>query len=250
MGRLDRELKISRTAGAMRRTELSGRESDDVVKKPPEALRVEPRWPVALAVFAVLFLLQVLPARIRLFPSWVPSVVGIALVVPMAAITLTAGAERWCRVERTLTVIFFILAVGGMLGGMVHVFAAMARPSLEVGANQLLTASVAIWVINVLAFSMLYWQMDRGGPEARENNASPRPDWLFPQEGARDNVPPDWRPTFIDYLFLGYSTSTAFSSTDISPLTPRAKMLMMLESAIALVTIVAVLSRAISILGR
>jgi hypothetical protein len=72
---------------------------------------------------------------------------------------------------------------------------------------------------------------------------------FFPQEGAPRDVPPDWRPTFVDYLFLGYSTATAFSTTDVMPLTSRAKMLMMLESTISLATIVAVMSRAINILG-
>jgi hypothetical protein len=123
----------------------------------------------------------------------------------------------------------------------------MVRRSGEIGGNQLLTSSISMWVINVLTFSLLYWQIDRDGPEARANNTSPRPDWLFPQDGAPKDVPPDWRPTFVDYLFLGYST--AFSPTDALPLTARAKMLMMLESAISRVTIVVVASRAINILG-
>jgi hypothetical protein len=78
----------------------------------------------------------------------------------------------------------------------------------------------------------LYWQIDCGGPEARAANATPRPDWAFPQEIAREDVPPDRRPTFDDYLFLGSSTGTAFSATDTLPLTPRVKILMMLQSAI------------------
>jgi uncharacterized membrane protein len=100
-----------------------------------------------------------------------------------------------------------------------------------------------------LLFSLLYWRMDRGGPEARANDAGTRPDWLFPQSGAPDDAPPGWRPTFVDYLFLAYSTATAFSPTDALPLTSRAKMLMMLESSISLSTLVVVASRAINILG-
>jgi len=98
-------------------------------------------------------------------------------------------------------------------------------------------------------FSLLYWQIDCGGPEARANNAGTKPDWLFPQEGAPEDAPPDWRPTLVDYLFLGFSTATGFSTTDVIPVTSRAKMLMMLESTISLVTIVVVASRAINILG-
>jgi hypothetical protein len=82
------------------------------------------------------------------------------------------------------------------------------------------------------------------------NEAGTRPNWLFPQEGAPDeDVPPGWKPSFVDYLFLGYSTATAFSTTDVMPLTSRAKMLMMVESAISLATIVVIAARAINILG-
>lgn len=221
----------------------------DTTTRPAQALRIEPRWPVALAVIGVSVLLAQLPDRVRTFPFWVPYVLGFALVVPMAAIVLTKGRERWLRAERTTTLIFFAVAGSGMVANLSQLIAEMVTGSRHVDGLQLLTSSVAIWVDNVLTFSLLYWQIDRGGPEARATNASTRPDWLFPQDGARDSVPPDWRPTFVDYLFLGYSTGTAFSAADTLPLTSRAKILMMIESAISLVTIVAVMSRAIGILG-
>jgi uncharacterized membrane protein len=97
---------------------------------------------------------------------------------------------------------------------------------------------------------LLYWQIDRGGPEGRIDGAHDWPDWLFPQVGApAGDVPGDWRPTFVDYLYLSYSTATAFSTTEVAPLTARAKLLMMLQSMISLTTIVLVASRAINILG-
>jgi hypothetical protein len=221
----------------------------DAVKEGGPALRIEPRWPVALAVIAILFLLTVLHGRVRVFPIWVPYVIGIALIVPMLGITLTAAKARWLRIERTIALVLFVVAGAGTIANLSYLIAVMVRRSGELSGTQLLTSSIAMWVSNVLSFSLLYWQIDRGGPEARANNASPRPDWFFPQEEAREDVPPDWRPTFVDYLFLGYSTATAFSPADAQPLTSRAKMLMMLESAISLVTIVAVVSRAINILG-
>jgi uncharacterized membrane protein len=101
--------------------------------------------------------------------------------------------------------------------------------------------------MNVLTFSLLYWQIDRGGPASQANQT--KQDWHFPQEEVGENVLPKRRATFIDYLYLAYSTATAFSTTDVSPLTSRAKLLMMLESAISLVTTVAVAARAINILG-
>ena len=115
-------------------------------------------------------------------------------------------------------------------------------------AFSLLSSSVAIWVVNLLMFSLLYWQLDRGGPRARVSGKNVRPDWVFPQPAAPEDLPADWRPMFLDYLYLGYNTATAFTPADALPLTRRAKMLMMVESIISLLTMVIVLSRAISII--
>jgi hypothetical protein len=101
--------------------------------------------------------------------------------------------------------------------------------------------------LNVITFSLVYWQIDKGGPEERQH-AQIRPDFLFPQTGAPDEAPIGWHPTFVDYLSLGFSTATAFSATEVAPLTSRAKLLMMLEALIALVTLVIIASRAINII--
>jgi uncharacterized membrane protein len=211
----------------------------------------EPRWPVALAILAVIFLLAALPGRIRLLPIWVTYGVGFAVLIPIGAVGLTAAKPGWLRIERIVTLLFFAVSTVVTLTNLGNLVGAMINRSTEIGGLQLLASSVAVWVTNVLMFSLLYWQIDRGGPDARVNDASARPDWLFPQEGAPvEDVPRDWEPTFIDYLYLGYSTATAFSTTDAMPLTPRAKLLMMLESTISLITIVVVASRAINILGN
>jgi hypothetical protein len=211
----------------------------------------EPRWPIALVILAVIFLLTLLPERIRLFPNWATYLVGLVVLVPMGAVGLTAARARWLHVERTVTLLFFLGAGLTTLVNLANLISGIVGRSAEIGGLQLLSSSIAVWVINVLMFSMLYWQIDRGGPEARMSDTSTRPDWLFPQEGApAEDVAHGWQPRFIDYLYLGYSTATAFSTTDAMPLTQRAKMLMMLESAIALVTTVVVASRAINILAN
>lgn len=215
--------------------------------KPP---RMEPRWPVALAIVVVIFLLVVLPGRFRLFPVWYLYVAGTTVLAPMVAVTLSAAKTRWLRIERMVTLVFVAIVAAGTLAALAHLIVAMVRRSTEMHGLTLLTSSVAIWVTNVLIFSLLYWQIDRGGPGVRASGMSPRPDWLFPQEGAPSaDLLPDWGPTFVDYLFLAFSTATAFSPTDVLPLTPRAKMMMMLESSISLVTIVIVAARAINVLG-
>jgi hypothetical protein len=212
--------------------------------------RFEARWPVALTICAVIGLLTLLPGRIRLFPNWIAYVSGITVLTPIAVVGLTAEKARWLRIERIVTLLFFVGAAAGNLLNLANLVHAMAYRSAQVGGLQLLGSSVAVWITNVLMFSLLYWQIDRGGPEARLNDVGVRPDWLFPQRGApAEDVAPGWRPSYVDYLFLAYETATAFSTTDVMPLTCRAKALMMLESTIALVTLVVVAARSINILG-
>lgn len=221
------------------------------MKDPATKKGIEPRWPVVLTIVAVLILLEVLPdERIRVFPFWAVCAIGVTVLGPIIAVGLTADRNRWVKRERSITLLFSLMVVVLMTATLSNLISAMVWRSENISGLQLLTSSIAMWVLNVLAFSLLYWQIDRGGPDARANHSSPRPDWLFPQEGApAADLPSDWCPAFVDYLFLGFCTAAAFSPTDVLPLTPRAKMLMMIESTIALVTMVVVASRAINILG-
>jgi len=220
------------------------------MKEQSQTSRFERRWPVALTIVVVLLLLALLPNYIRLMPMWVTYVLGIAVLTPIAAVGLTSARARWLRVERMVTLIFFVVGVLLILGNLVNMIHAMVNRSAEVTGLQLLAGSIAAWISNVLIFSLMYWQLDRGGPEARVNRMGARTDWFFPQEGdALSAAPADWRPAFVDYLYVAYQTAAAFSTTDVLPLTPRAKLLIMLESAISLTTILVVAARAINILG-
>ena len=210
---------------------------------------IESRWPVILAICSVVLLLALLPSRVRVFPAWFPWLTLIVLIVPMAAVALNTAKGYLLRIERIVTVLFFVIAAVGIIATLKILLSAMVRHSFAVTGLQLLSSSIAVWATNVLVFSVAYWRIDRGGPEARANNLNGKPDWLFPQENAGEHVPPDWRPTFVDYLFLAFCTATAFSPTDVQPLTSRVKLLMILESTISLVTTVAVAARAINILG-
>ena len=210
----------------------------------------EPRWPVVLTILAVLLLLALLPGRIRLFPVWCLAVAGIVVLVPMIAVGMTAAKAQWLRIERAITLLFVVVAGAATLVNLGNLIQVIVSRPRDVSGAQLLVSSIGVWFTNVLMFSLLYWQIDRGGPEARLTKAGTRPDWLFPQEGApAEDVLSGWKASFVDYLFLSYSTATAFSTTDVTPLTPRAKLLMMLESGISLATIVIVAARAINVLG-
>lgn len=210
----------------------------------------EPRWPAALTIVAVLVLLGLLPGRVRLAPQWLTYVLGLVILAPMTATGLTGGRAALLRTERLATLVFFTIATTSTVVNLANLIREILHPSLSaVGGIELLASSIAIWVTNVLSFSLLYWQLDRGGPEARSGADASTPDWQFPQEAMADVMPHDWRPAFVDYLFLGFCTATAFSPTGALPLRGRAMLLMMLESSISLVTIAVVAARSITILG-
>ena len=211
--------------------------------------RIESRWLVSLAVIAVFVLLILLPGRVRVFPIWVGCVLVSALIVPMVALSLSSEKRRWLHIEAATTLVFILITGFALLDNLQFLISHMVRGHVKLSGFTLLTSSIAIWTTNVLIFSLAYWRIDRGGPEARASQASTKPDWLFPQVTSPDLAPNGWCPSFVDYVFLAFCTATAFSPTDALPLTSRAKALMMFESVLSLVTIIIIIARAINILG-
>ena len=203
-----------------------------------------------VTVMAVGVLLLLLPARVRLMPRWAPVLLGALVIAPVAGVMLTRGSSRWLRIERRVTLAFCLAAGVLTLVTLSAVIHAMLSADGHTSGLQLLSSGCAVWIINVLMFSMLHWQLDAGGPEARADGRSDSRDWLFPQTSAPEHARPGWRPRFMDYLAVAFTTATAFSPTDVLPLTSRAKGYMMLESVISLVTIAVVASRAINVLGQ
>jgi hypothetical protein len=218
------------------------------MNEPAQTIPHEPRWPPALAILVVLLLLAALPGHVHVLPVWGSYLAALAVLVPMAGVALTKGNTLWLGIERTMIILLATAYVANTIAELADMIGAITLHPSGSNAFSLLSSSVAIWVANVLTFSLLYWQIDRGGPYARASNLSVKPDWVFPQPAAPEDLPPDWRPLFFDYLYLGYNTATAFRPTDALPLTHRAKMLMMIESAISLLTMVIILSRAINII--
>jgi uncharacterized membrane protein len=106
----------------------------------------------------------------------------------------------------------------------------------------------AIWLTNVIVFALWYWEFDRGGPVARALARKPLPDFQFVQMQSPELAHPDWEPAFMDYLYLSFTNATAFSPTDVLPLSRWAKATMLLQSAISLVTVALVIARAVNVL--
>jgi hypothetical protein len=115
-------------------------------------------------------------------------------------------------------------------------------------APELLRDAALIWVANVLIFALWYWEIDGGGPRERYQGAYHSADFAFPQVALGRDEDRDWHPEFVDYLFVAFNTSTAFSPTDTLILSRRAKWLTMAQALIALVVVVVIAARAINTL--
>jgi uncharacterized membrane protein YbhN (UPF0104 family) len=217
------------------------------MNEPVETSRGESRWPPVLTLLGVLVFFAMLPHRVHLLPVWIFWVAAFAVIAPMAAVELSSASTRWLRAERTMIIALALLYLANTSAELADVIGIITVRPRDGRLLSLLSSSVVIWVSNVVVFSMLYWQVDGGGPGGRASKSG-KPDWVFPQPASPEDVPPGWQPFFFDYLFLAYNTATAFSPTDALPLTRRAKMLMMIESMISLLTIVIVASRAVGVL--
>ena len=115
--------------------------------------------------------------------------------------------------------------------------------------NRLLLSGASIWLTNIIIFSLWFWDLDRGGPGARAEAINQHPDFIFPQMSDPDYAPSNWHPNFFDYMYTSFTNASAFSPTDVLPLTRWAKMLMMLQSLTSLLTVGLVVARAVNILN-
>jgi uncharacterized membrane protein len=214
-----------------------------------EMERAESRVFPAVAVVALPIILALLPSRYQLMPREVAFVGAVALAVPMLLAGISSKKEAAWRAERYVAAVVLPLTVLVSLVVLALLLRDMASKHPGISGLTLLTTSIGIWVTNILVFALAYWLIDRGGPEGRSMGWRGRSDFTFPRGDPSDNFPANWQPIFADYLALAFNTSAAFSPTDVLPLTPRAKMLMVLQSAISLVTVIAVGARAINLLG-
>jgi hypothetical protein len=200
----------------------------------------EPRWPAIMAVLSVGGLYWALPEALSPGPGWL----ALAVVAPLSLLSTFLYRRSQFRLNQIVgyTISSFITAA--MIGALVLLVAGLINH--KQAPRDLLRSAGALWVSNILIFASWYWRLDAGGPTQRElRGEHTEGAFLFPQMtmGHRD-----WLPGFVDYLFLAFNTSTAFSPTDVPVLSRWAKGMMMVQSTISLATLVLLAARAVNIL--
>lgn len=202
----------------------------------------EPRWPAMVALLAVAGLRFALPSGLTVGPDWTMAAAVPVLMVPTIAFHRTGrhNANRICGYIITgIVTLDMVLSLALLIARL---------PDHRESPRELLIAAAGLWVSNILVFASWYWRLDAGGPHARDKRERHEAGaFLFPQttlEGRHHR----WKPGFVDYLFLAFNTSTAFSPTDVPVLSRWAKILMMVQSSISLGTVAILAARAVNVL--
>lgn len=218
----------------------------------------EHRWPVAVAMIAGIALYATLPSSFTPTLRYAVVVLIAASLLPLVLLNphRLSRETRWSRALSTGGGLLLLAANQFALVQLVIELVSPAR-----GGPQILLAALQVWSTNVIAFALVYWEIDRGGPVARRREAHAKvapADFRFPQDEDRDAIDEvaarssdrsDWMPGYPDYLYVSLTNSMAFGPTDSMPLSHRAKALMGLQSFSGFVILALVIARAVSLLG-
>ncbi|MER6999806.1 hypothetical protein [Streptomyces sp. NPDC000410] len=209
----------------------------------------EARWPMAAAVVAAMVLTLLLPDDLRLGPRWlVPVVEGLLLAALIAGDP--GRISRRSDALRGVSIALVGVLVISAIWSTVQLVDDLVQGGPETNSpTGLLLAGGCVWASTVLAFSLLYFELDSGGAAVRANHMPATPELAFPQQLSPELNAADWRPRFIDYLYLGLTNSTAFSPTDVMPLAPWAKIAMAVQSLVSLLILGLVIARAVNVLA-
>ncbi len=212
----------------------------------PPPPRSEPLWPALATVVVAIALQLLLPDRLTAGPRWLLPALEAMLLIGLA-MSSPREVEHDHRGRRLTAIgLTALVSVANIisLALLTHELLRHASPN----GRELIVSGALIWLTNVLIFGLWYWQTDRGGVGRRAAGEDGAPDFLFPQMSDDRIEPVNWRPQFVDYLYVSLTNALALSPTDTMPLTPTAKSIMGLQSLVSLVTIGLVIARAVNIL--
>jgi hypothetical protein len=214
----------------------------EVQAEPCTPIVREPRWPALVAMLAAASMYWALPEHLSVGPSWLLLTVVFVLIIPIAV----SHHRGHYNVTRILTFCANGVITFAMIASLI--FLIQGIPEHRESPKILLRSATALWITNVLVFALWYWKLDAGGPLERDR-ARCRLDssFLFPQMLVEDGLE-QWSPQFMDYLFLAFNTSTAFSPTDTAVMSRWAKAGTMLQALISLTIVVLLAARAVNVL--
>jgi len=206
----------------------------------------EHRWPVAIVVTLVIALqFSLSPAFSLSFKNQICILEAVLLLIVVAInprrISSHIPSARFVGLALT-----WLMTLSNTMSA-IKLIDAMISGEIT-NARQLLLSAGSIWIMNIVVFALWYWELDRGGPGKRAEARKPFPDFMFPQMSNPGFSPSGWHPTFFDYLYTSFTNASAFSPTDVMPLTRWAKMLMLIQSLTALLMVGLVIARAVNIL--
>jgi uncharacterized membrane protein len=208
----------------------------------------ERRWPMAVAVLSAIALQVITPRYGRLTFWWVYPLLELAALV--AVIIRDPGrVDRRTRPARRATIVLIVLlTIGTVVGLVILIVDILDEAYAGVPPSALLGRGASLWVTNVVVFSLWFWELDRGGAAERAAGSNIPPSFGFPEEAMPELAPEHWVPRYPDYFYLAFTNATAFSPTDTLPVRTWAKMAMLAESVISLITAILVIARAINVL--
>ena len=200
---------------------------------------------MAVAVLVAILLQVGTPHRGRL-PGWWLFPVLESLLLVVVILRDPGRIDRRSRAARRSTIVLIALMTIGTMAGVVALTVDILDGVRGISATDLLGRGAAVWFTNVIVFSLWYWELDRGGPAERAADSGTPPSFAFPENAMPEFAETGWRPRYPDYLYLAFTNATAFSPTDTLPVKTWAKMTMLLQSAVSLVTAILVIARAIN----
>ncbi len=207
----------------------------------------ENRIPLIAAILAAVALQLAIPAKYGLHPRWLLPALELVLLAALTVLnpvrlTRSTTAGRYA----SLALVVAITIDNAFSAGFLDYDILTGKASGD--AVKLLASGIAVYLTNIVAFGIWYWELDRGGPFARRAASDPYPDFLFPQMENPTLAPPAWAPPFLDYLYVSLTNVVAFSPTDTMPLSRWAKTLMAGQSIVSVTTTALVIARAVNVL--
>jgi uncharacterized membrane protein len=207
----------------------------------------DPLWPPQLALASSIALHLALSQKVTLGPRWLVPAIEALLLAALVVVAPVRAAEHEKAARRLALTVIGVVSLANLVSLILLIHYLVSGG--HTGGRQLIESGGLLWLTNVLLFSVWYWEMDRGGPVHRHLDPDAPVDFQFPQMENPQFAPAGWRPGYADYLYTSLTNATAFSPTDVMPLTQTAKLVMAIQSVSALLTIGLVIARAVNCLG-